>query len=481
MKLSGTLLTLLAVAVPARAHFVWILPPEKERQPARVVFSDSLKPDNPELLKKVAHTEIFLLGDDGQKSPVKLTRANDALEASLPPGKGARLLFGVCRYGVVQRGQAEPFLLCYYPKAVVAGEALPHLVAEARDELPLQIEIPRQGSAPRVLLKGKPLAGAEVTVVGAGLDKPAVFRTQADGTFQPFSDPRQGEVYGMRVGYTEDAPGELDGKKYQSVKHYATLTCRCGAPAAAFAQDGGAAQPRPAEDPAATKLLADARAARANWVNFPGFSADLEVNFDGKVSKGTVTVEPKGKVTVNMTDPAAAAWAKRMLGSIVGHRLDDGSDLRTPCAFVDDVPDHPLGRAIHVLNDEFHSSYRIRDRQVIEVNRVMKDARFTITVLENRLNAEKQFLPVSYVVNYWDLKTGALQRAEAHHETWQRVGDIDLPLASLVLTSYPAGAREHGSVVQASADSGTNGAARSGRQETKSLKLLNTRLSSGAH
>jgi hypothetical protein len=212
------------------------------------------------------------------------------------------------------------------------------------------------------------------------------------------------------------------------------------------------------EDPAATKLLADARAARANWENFPGFSADLEVNFDGKLEKGTVAVDRKGKVTLQLSDPAASAWAKRMLGSIVGHRLaDGGGDEKTPCAFADDAADHPLGRAIRVLNDEFHSSYRIRDRQVIEVNRVMKDARFTITVLENRLNEEKQYLPATYVVNYWDLSSGALQRAEAHHQTWQRIGRYDLPLGAVVVTALPA------------------------KEETKALTLSNIHLTETTH
>src|SRR5262245_20507613 len=58
----------------------------------------------------------------------------------------------------------------------------------------------------------------------------------------------------------------------------------------------GAADPAtPAEEPAASKLLADARAARANWVSFPGFTAELEVNFDGKVARGTLDVSPGGK------------------------------------------------------------------------------------------------------------------------------------------------------------------------------------------
>ena len=124
-----------------------------------------------------------------------------------------------------------------------------------------------------------------------------------------------------------------------------------------------------------------------------------------------------------------------MLSSIVGHRMDDTTTLTTPCRFADDVTDHPLGRAIRVLNDEFHSSYRIRDKQVIEVNRRMGDLRFTITVMENRQNAEKKYLPSNYVVNYWDVKTGALKKSVTHYNTFTRIGKFDLPLSALIVTA----------------------------------------------
>jgi hypothetical protein len=190
----------------------------------------------------------------------------------------------------------------------------------------------------------------------------------------------------------------------------------------------------PKADAEATKLLADARAARASWENFPGFAADIEANFDGKVVKGRVEVNSKGKVSLSVPDsaPAQWTWAMRQMASIVSHRLGNAAELETPCAFADDVMDHPFGRAIRVLNDEFHSSYRIRDRQILVVNRRMEDSRFTITVLENRLSEEKQFLPAHYVVNTWD-KTGALTRTETFHQTWQRVGRFDLPLAEYVV------------------------------------------------
>jgi hypothetical protein len=212
---------------------------------------------------------------------------------------------------------------------------------------------------------------------------------------------------------------------------------------------------KPSENPEATKLLADARAARANWDNFPGFQANVEVNIEGKVHKGPLTVSSDGKVTLKIDDPEAAKWAERQLSSLVGHRLDNSNDANTPCAFADDNTHHPLGRAIQVLNDEFHSSYRIRDRQVIVVNRTQKESRFTITVLENRLNENKQYLPVSYVVSYWDVKGETLKRSDTHHHTWKRVHTFDLPLELLVVSATPT------------------------KQEARSLKLSGHRLPAG--
>jgi len=197
------------------------------------------------------------------------------------------------------------------------------------------------------------------------------------------------------------------------------------------------------EDPEATKLLADARAARANWDHFPGFTADVELNVEGRVVKGKVDVDARGKVSVEgVEDDKLTEWTKRQLGSIVGHRMADGGSLKTPCAFPANDQHHPLGRAVQVLNDEFHSSYRIRDRQVIVVNRSMEHARFTITVMENKQNAEKQYLPAHYVVNTWDLKSNGLKSSASYFHEWERVNKYDLPTATLIVTATGDGKQE---------------------------------------
>lgn len=222
----------------------------------------------------------------------------------------------------------------------------------------------------------------------------------------------------------------------------------------------------PKEDRAASKLLAEARAARANWDNFPGFTADIEVNFDGKVSRGQVQIDANGKVTIENLDKPATEWAKRMLGSLAAHRMDSSAARNTPCAFADPDAQHPLGRKILVLNDELHSSYRIRDRQIIEVNRVTGTSKFSITVLENRTNAEGKYLPVSYVVNYWDMKTGQLVRNEAHHQTWTRVDRFDLPVKECLVTA---------AAEEVSAAPGASAAPRAG-STAKNFTLSNHKL-----
>src|SRR5262249_36937283 len=79
---------------------------------------------------------------------------------------------------------------------------------------------------------------------------------------------------------------------------------------------------------------------------------------------------------------------------------------------------------------------RIRDKQIIVVNRQMGDAaRFTITVMHNMVTKEKKYLPSEFVVNTWDLKTEALRSSETHHQTWKRLESFDLPALTTIVTA----------------------------------------------
>jgi hypothetical protein len=427
-RLLSTAVLVLAITATAQAHFIFIVPPAKGGRTVQVVFSDSTKPDQAKLLDKIAHTTFAVVDAKGKLTPVKAKKVGSALEIAVP-GEGPAEVVGRCVYGVVDKGK-EPFLLNYYSRtAIEGGQRLYEKVPDEAKQ-PLQIVLVEKwrhrtalndgavvsigpiSNRARVLWQGKPLRGAEVIFAG---DKPVTVKTDKQGEVDVQDGPMA-----LVARQVEEKKGTHDGKAYSSVRHYATLVVKIESQQSRLID--------------ATKLLADARAARANWDDFPGFTADVEVNVEGKKSTGKVEVSSKGKVSLDMKGPDKE-WARRMISSIVGHRLDDGTTLSTPCGFADDVTDHPMGRAIRVLNDEYHSSYRIRDRQVIEVNRRMADSRFTITVLENRQNAEKKYLPASYVVNTWNLKTGALQGSATHHNTWQRVGKFDLPHNCIIVNA----------------------------------------------
>ena len=85
------------------------------------------------------------------------------------------------------------------------------------------------------------------------------------------------------------------------------------------------------------------------------------------------------------------------------------------------------------------SSYRIKDRQILVVNRRMGNRNMTITVLDNETNLDGDVLPHSYVVQYWDAATGRLLSTETIQERWQRVAQYDLPAMHSILTASDGG------------------------------------------
>jgi hypothetical protein len=465
------------IAPPARAHFVWIVP---DQAGALLIFSDTLQPDAKVPVTKIAATEVFVGGAGGKFEPLKATLAKDAYRVELPARGRPVVLGALCRYGVVQKGKADPFLLLYCARALVGAmlQDSPEEFWQPAERLPLNVILIEGKLQARVLWQGKPLADAEVAVLAPGAAQPAEGKTDKDGVIA-LGRPTIPGVYAIRARHVEAKEGEEGGKKYKEVRYYSTLTFPVRPAAGKEGAERGqstnikslvfigperiegdqqlrsgrrfsvlvpesethAASAQPAKaDPEATRLLREARAARVSWAGFPGFSADLEYNHNGKVVRGRVEVSAEGKVKVDLPDGEARKWANGQLRSLVAHRMDNSADLNTPCAFLDDNPHHPLGRAIRVLNDELHSSYRIRDRQIIEVNRKMKDSRFTITVLHNYVTPEKKYLPASYVVNTWTAGHGkgqgeSLTSSTSFHQTWQRVSKFDLPTTVLVVTA----------------------------------------------
>ncbi|MDB5308572.1 MAG: Nickel uptake substrate-specific transrane region, partial [Gemmataceae bacterium] len=129
------------------------------------------------------------------------------------------VVYGVTEYGVLQKGDAKPFRLTYYPKALV-GPAAAKLAAVGD---PLKVEIIPTGESGKtrfqVVHAGQPVAEAEETVLVPGAEKKAV-KTDKQG-FTPVFEPTG--RYGVFARVIEAKGGEYAGKKFEETRYYATL------------------------------------------------------------------------------------------------------------------------------------------------------------------------------------------------------------------------------------------------------------------
>jgi hypothetical protein len=434
----------MGLTMEARAHFLFIrigTQAEAGRW-AEVYFSEQAEAGDPRFIAKVAHTRLWVQSRPGAFRELAVHAATDRLRAALPVERSL-VVVGECQYGVIARPKQTPFLLRYYPKAVTGGAGELNRLTP-KPEIPLEIqptfesEIQEKdqdqdkaagGRIRLVALRhGKPIPGAVFTAVDSDLTEETI-KAGADGS-AVWSPPAPGH-YSIYVRQTLDQTGRLDGKGYDEIREFATLAL------------SWPLEQRQAE-PEAVALFQEALAQRAAWRDFPGFSAEIGGWFDGRPFAGGITVGADGSVVVRCDEAVAKAWLKDQLDSIVMHRqpptAPDASGTGGPrFRMVDEPGEHPLGKLIAVEGGQMASSYRIKDRQIMVVNRQMGQPNMTITVLDNDSNREGRYLPHSYVVAYWDAASGKLKATETIQERWQRVGSWDLPSLHSVLTASDSG------------------------------------------
>jgi hypothetical protein len=401
----------------ASAHFLFvrITPPAEAGRAAEVFFSDRAEAGDPTFVDKIAHTKLWAQTAPGSFQPLTVRTATDRLRAPVP-GTPSLVVIGACDYGVLTR--KIPFLLRYFPKAMI-GKAEDLNRMQPSDKLPLEItaHITDDGIRLVALREGKPLPGAEFLTATAGQTKAPILKADEQGA--ALWKPSGPGDYSLYTSFVSKSSGTRGGKKYEEIRDFATL---------AFTWPLSAKVP----DPAAVKLFQEALAARAHWEGFPGFSAHIRGHMDGRAFSGTVTIKAAGAVEAAIADEPAQSWVQGQLESIVLHR-GAGSNARStgkaepPVRFADADLHHPLGRLLIFEGGRFASSYRIRDKQIIVVNRHLGKENMTITVLDNDRTPEDRFLPRSYAIQYWDALTGSLKRTETVQERWLRLGSWDLP------------------------------------------------------
>jgi hypothetical protein len=199
-----------ATAGLAQPHFVYVVPTPTGA--ATVVFSDDLEPDENVPVAKIAGLKLQARTADGKDTAVECKVEKHHLTATAPAGA---VLHGSVTYGLTTKAGAKPSLLVYHPKAVPAGVANA-VVGAAAEAVP----VTEAGKTRfRLLVAGKPVADAEGSVTLPDGTKQKV-KTDAEGFTEGFAVTGR---YAVWLRHTEAKAGDHDGKKYEDVKHYATL------------------------------------------------------------------------------------------------------------------------------------------------------------------------------------------------------------------------------------------------------------------
>lgn len=408
------LMVVVAVPASARAHYVWVRIETSAGQHRALVFlAEQPHPEEPELLGKI---ERVAASSDGE--PVVLKKGEAAWEASL-----SRLPSSVqasCDYGVLERDGAT-FLLQYSARA----QTSPSNTAAAPSERPsLEFAGTGEKCSIRATWKGKPLAGVKVKAFSDDADTRELVTDEQGLVPVPAAEARK---LAFLVRVVEPASGERGGKRYSEIRHYATLTI-------AESADGSAATET------ADAVLQRAHDARVCWgPGFPGFSADVAIYVGAEVVRGKLTVASDGAVELDAPAGPGKDWARSQLRSLVTHRgLDGPTELDPGATFAETNSEHPLGRLIKLPPDSFFSSYRVKGDEITEVNRTTPEGRFSNRILANYRNGEGKLLPSAYSITYWDPATGSLKKVETYHDSWSRVGRLDLPATHTQVTSGSA-------------------------------------------
>jgi hypothetical protein len=426
--LSVGLLAMASSEVQAHFLFIHIGPPAEAGRAAEVYFSELADAGDPRFIDKVAHTQLWVRTDSSPFKQLTVQKAADRLRAYLP-ASGSVVVVGSCQYGVLARPKQVPFLLRYYPKAL-AGKPAELDRLQPCGKTPLEIVATVEGDHLKLvaLAEGKPIPKAEFHTVDAQLANEELI---ADAKGQVSWKPAEPGRYSVYVRRILKESGEAGGAKYEEIREFATL---------AFTWP---LEPKGA-DPQAVARFEEALAARAQWKGFSGFRAKISGQVDGRSFDGTVTIDANGNVELKTYEKVVERWVKEQLESLAMHRgageSEPSADRPKPVLwFGEEREDHPLGRLLIFDSGRFASSYRVKDKQILVVNRLMGKQNLTITVLDNERNQEGRFLPRSYTVQYWDAATGALRRMETVQERWQRVGAWDLPNSHTVTLASDSG------------------------------------------
>ncbi len=176
----------------------------------------------------------------------------------------------------------------------------------------------------------------------------------------------------------------------------------------------------------AAGLLQQARKNREVFTkDFYGFRSKLTVRMDSKAHHGTCLFRVPGTLEIALNGGKAPSVVEAAVRNMLMHRVPSSTTVTTEARY-GEADAHSLGRKV-LLDDKYQCTYRIKDRQILQVDRTMPGYRRVLTVLETRTAASGRYLPRHVFAVVVDNDSGAIREAWTYITRYQEIGSNYLP------------------------------------------------------
>ena len=181
----------------------------------------------------------------------------------------------------------------------------------------------------------------------------------------------------------------------------------------------------------ATQFVAETRSAEVVWHGFPGFVADIEIEWDGKNALGRIIVQPDGRIYLEHLPEHHRNWAQHRLCPLIQQRLAEFVPTQQVWMFVNS----PKGRAVCRSDAPFGPCIWIENNRMVAIDVRVASSKQRLTTLKTQHNRDGKSLPIAQVSHCWNTRTCALEATETTLLAWDRVGGFDLPASLQILSA----------------------------------------------
>lgn len=218
VALVSALLAFVVLTGAAHAHFPFIIPAQGGAT-GTLVMSETLTPDKKVSVGLLSGTPLVVRESDGTTHELIVPQASDGMDTLglAFTGSGTRTVYGTFDLGVMARAGATPHQLIYHAKGVIGDPFDPSTVLGQPVPIEFAAEVGNHCYHLRLFIDGKPAANAPMHLIHEdGRDEELT--TDGDGRTPPLMPGR----FGAWARHWVDAKGELDGKAFEQMRHYAT-------------------------------------------------------------------------------------------------------------------------------------------------------------------------------------------------------------------------------------------------------------------